>query len=68
MLGHRKPRSVGACTSQMFAETFRKTSARSDNMFVSVVLLSAVQRFFCTLKNGHKPETFLFFEKTFNTF
>ena len=46
----------------MFAETFRNyTRARSDNLYVSVVLLSTVQRFFRTLKKGHKPETFLFF-------
>ena len=52
----------------MFAETFRNyTRARSDNLYVSVVLLSTVQRFFRTLKKGHKPETFLFFFKKYLT-
>ena len=52
----------------MFAETFRNyTRARSDNLYVSVVLLSTVQRFFRTLKKGHKPETFLFFLKKYLT-
>ena len=52
----------------MFAETFRNyTRARSDNLYVLVVLLSTVQRFLRTLKKGHKPETFLFFLKKYLT-
>ena len=35
---------------------------------MSTVLRSTVQRFFLTLKKGHKPETFVFFKKKIDTF
>ena len=36
--------------------------ARASITSVSMILRSTVQRFFLTLKKGHKPETFVFFE------
>ena len=36
---------------------------RAAIIFMSTVLRNTVQRFFLTLKKGHKPETFVFFKK-----
>ena len=39
------------------------TRARASITFMSIILRSTVQRFFfLTLKKGHKPERFVFFE------